>query len=187
MSATAKRFTIDEFLAHPAGFERNELVRGEVREMTPTSGGHGLVATNFVWLLSSHVRERALGWVFGDNVGYTLPNLIDTVRAPDASFVRADRLRSQDIGAGFLRLAPDLAVEVLSPTDTASELEEKLADYRAARIPLVWVTDPARRRISVHALDAPVRRLREGDVLDGGVVLPGFSCPVDAAFEGLAR
>lgn len=84
-------------------------------------------------------------------------------------------------------MAPDLVVEVLSPSETASRLEEKLDDYRACGTPLIWVIDPARRTVMIIASDAPVRWLREGDTLDGGRVLPGFTCGVAELFEGVAH
>ena len=82
------------------------------------------------------------------------------------------------IGPGLLKLAPDLAVEVLSPSESASELEEKLNDYRACGTPLIWVVDPVRRTVRIVAANAPVRWLSEGDTLDAGDVIPGFSCAV---------
>ncbi|MGQ0714899.1 MAG: Uma2 family endonuclease [Gemmatimonadaceae bacterium] len=79
-----------------------------------------------------------------------------------------------------------MAVEILSPSETASRLDEKLEDYGASRVPLVWVIDPERRTVSVIAADAPVRWLREGDTLDGGSIIPGFACPVSDLFAGIA-
>jgi Uma2 family endonuclease len=107
------------------------------------------------------------------------------VRAPDVAFVRADRMPTGRALRAFLPLAPDLAVEVLSASDTATELAEKLDDYLAAGTPLVWLVDPARRTVQVHTRDAPVRRLAAPDVLDGAPVLPGFRCAVAELFEGL--
>lgn len=180
--------TADEFLAHPAARERSELVRGVIRMMTPASAPHGIVSGNVYGLLWTFVREHRLGRCFTDGTGFALPGLPNTVRSPDAAFVRADRLPAAGVrtSSGFLPLAPDLAVEVLSPSETASDLDEKLADYLTAGTPFVWVIDPARRRVSIVAADAPVRWLREGDTLDGGTVLPGFSCAVAELFDGLA-
>jgi Uma2 family endonuclease len=103
------------------------------------------------------------------------------------SFVRAERLPAEGIGAGFLKFAPDLAIEVLSPSETASELEEKLDDYLFSGTQLIWVVDPVRRTVMIVAADTPVRWLREDDTLDGGTVVPGFTCPVSVIFEGIAR
>ncbi len=179
--------TAEDFLTHPSATERSELVRGEIRMNPPAGGVHGLVSGNVFRLLSTHVSMHRLGVCFADSTGFDLPNLPHTVRAPDASFVRTDRLPREGITARYLPLAPDLAVEVLSPSETASDLEEKLADYRTAGVSLVWVIDPSKRLVSVVAAAAPIRFLREDETLDGADVVPGFSCPVAGFFEGLTR
>ncbi len=74
-------------------------------------------------------------------------------------------------------------MEVVSPNETASDLSAKLADYQAAGTPLIWVIDPDERLVTVIAADAPIRWLREGDTLEGGDIVPGFSCPVTDLFE----
>ena len=178
----------EEFLVYDLDDEsQGELVRGELR-VTPAPGApHGMIATNLTFLLSAHVRELKVGWVFADSVGYQLVDLPRTVRRPDVSFVRADRLPAEGVGPGFLKLAPDLVVEVISPSETASELEEKLDDYRACGTLLIWVVDPAQRTVTIIASDASPRLVREGDRLDGGAVLPGFSCGVEELFVGVAR
>ena len=179
--------TPDEFLVHPQSDVKAELVRGELRVTPPAGGPHGCAASNLVALLSAHVKGRGIGRVFADGVGYELVQLPRTVRVPDASFVRAHRLPKTGIGPGLLKLAPDLAVEVLSPSESAAELEEKLDDYRACGTPLIWVIDPVRRTVMIVADDAPVRWLREADRLDGGEIVTGFSCGVAELFEGIAR
>ncbi|MDQ2665831.1 MAG: Uma2 family endonuclease [Gemmatimonadota bacterium] len=178
----------EEFLVYDMDDEeQGELVRGELR-VTPAPGApHGMIATNLAVFLSAHVRDLKVGWVFTGSVGYQLIDLPRTVRRPDVSFVRADRLPSEGVGPGFLKLAPDLVVEVLSPSETASALEEKLDDYRACGTSLIWVVDPQRRKVMIIASDAPPRWVREGDRLDGGAVLPGFSCGVADLLVGVAR
>jgi Uma2 family endonuclease len=146
-------------------------------------GRHGIIVGNLLTRLTIHVRANALGRVFSA-AGFELLNLPRTVRAPDIAFVRAERLPAEGVGAGFMRLAPDLVVEVLSPSETTSRLEEKLNDYRAAGTPLVWIIDPETRTVMVVPADGPVRRLRADDVLDGGDVIPGFLCRVAEVFEG---
>lgn len=185
--ASAMTMTAEEFLAYPVPDAKAELVRGELRVTPPAGGPHGTAASNLVFMLTTHVRQNGLGRVFGDGVGYELIRLPRTVRVPDASFVRADRLPAEGIGPGLQKLAPDLAIEVLSPSETASELEEKLDDYLVSGTALIWVVDPARRTVMTIPADAPVRWLREGDMLDGGAVVPGFACPVSDIFEGIAR
>lgn len=179
--------TVDEFLALHLPDGKAELVRGEVRVTPPPGAPHGTALSNLLLMLGIHVRANGLGRVYGDSFGYELIRLPHTVRAPDVSFVRADRLPTEGVGPGLLKHAPDLAVEVLSPGETASILEEKLDDYAVAGTPLVWVVDPVRRTVMVIAADAPVRWLREGDALDGGAIVAGFSCAVADIFEGIAR
>jgi Uma2 family endonuclease len=185
--AAAMLMTPEEFLVYPVPDAKAELVRGELRVTPPPGGPHGCAATNLVVLLSGYVRSGGLGRVFADGVGYELVQLPRTVRVPDASFVRSHRLPEEGIGPGLLKLAPDLAIEVLSPSETASELEEKLDDYRACGTSLIWVVDPVRRTVMVVASDAPVRWLHEHETLDGAEAIPGFACEVSAIFEGIAR
>jgi len=179
--------TPDEFLVYPLPDVKAELVRGELRVTPPAGGPHGCAVSNITYLLRAHVQGRGLGRVFGDGIGYELVQLPRTVRVPDASFVNADRLPKDGIGPGLLRLAPDLAIEVLSPSETASSLEEKLDDYRACDTQLIWVIDPVRRTVMIVASDSPVRWLHETDTLDAGDVVPGFHCNVAEIFEGIAR
>ena len=179
--------TVDEFLMLQLPEGKAELVRGEVRMTPPPGAPHGTAATNLLVMLANHVRSRSLGRAFGDSFGYELIRLPHTARVPDLSFVGADRLPTGGVGPGLLKIAPDLAVEVLSPSETASSLQEKLDDYASAGTPLVWVVDPIRRGVMIVATNAPVRWLREGDTLDGGGVIAGFACAVSEIFEGIAR
>ena len=103
------------------------------------------------------------------------------------SFVRTDRLPPGGIPEKPFRFAPDLAVEVISPSERRAEIEEKLYDYAVGGTPLVWLIHPRKRTVRVISADAAVRVLREGDTLDGGRVLPDFSCPVAEIFAGSAR
>ncbi len=105
------------------------------------------------------------------------------MRSPDAAFVSFERM--PDVPVGFAPVAPELAVEVLSPDDTVRELDERMDDYSAAGTRAVWVIDPDRRTVAIHSSTGPTRRLREHDTLDGADVLPGFAMPVRALFEGL--
>jgi Uma2 family endonuclease len=179
--------TVDEFLVADVPDGKVELVRGDLRVTPPPGAPHGTAAINLAVLLSNHVNEQNLGHVFGDNFGYVLTQLPHTVRVPDLSFVRADRLPPEGMGPGLLRLAPDLAVEVLSPSESALELEEKLADYSLAGTPLIWVVDPTRRTVRIMNAARPARWLHEEDTLDGDDVIPGFSCKVAKIFVRIAR
>ena len=178
--------TVDEFLVLADG-RQLELVRGEIREMTPAFEPAMTVAANLIALLIAHVQPRRLGRVYMDNGTFVLLEHRHVVRSPDVAFVRAERLPVGGVRYGPIRFAPDLAVEVLSPSDTASTLQEKLADYREAGTPLFWAVDPQTRSVTVYPFDAPPSTLREGETLTGDRVLPEFRCQIDELFEGIAR
>lgn len=155
--------------------------------MPPASGGHGGVVANLQDLLSPYARKHGLGRVFGDGVGYQSNMLPRTVRNPNLSFLQAKRLPAEGLGLrGFLKLAPDLAVEVLSPSEGEPDLMEKIDDYLSAGTSLLWVIHPERRAVMTLSLDAPVRVLRRDDILDARKVIPGFQCKVAELFEGIA-
>lgn len=178
--------TAEEFLRHPAAEGASELVNGEIVYMSPAGAVHHIVGGALFAQLWAYVEAHGLGDAFMDNVGYYLPipgRKRDTVRAPDVSFVAAGRLA--EVPRGFLRLAPDLAVEVLSPENTAADMDARMADYFAAGTRLLWVVDPDRRTVAVHSPHAPARWLAERDVLEGDDVVPGFTLPVAALFRRL--
>jgi Uma2 family endonuclease len=108
------------------------------------------------------------------------------VRAPDIAFVHAERLAGVDLRK-FIPFAPDLAVEVLSPTDRRSVINRKAAEYVAAGSRLAWVFDPETRTVTVHEPGVAPRLLREQDTLEAGVVIPGFRCEIAVLFAGLPR
>jgi len=180
-----RRMTADEFFADPDVPELAELVDGEVVTLTTPPPIHGWISGNVYDALSAHVRPRGLGRVFGDNVPYTLGS--HKVRVPDVSFIRTERGPGPPPRRGGWPLAPDLAVEVLSPSDTHAVVRRKLADYFGAGTPLVWLVDPDEWGVEVHTPDAAARWIDESGTLDGGAVLPGFSVPVADIFRGVAR
>ena len=159
-----------------------ELVDGQyVRKAMGSESG--LVNCFVIRFLSNYVSEKSLGWIFDSNTGYQCFPRSKRVRKPDTSFVRKDRLSAEKIPKGWMKIAPDLAVEVLSPRDRAGELNAKLVDYRKAGIPLVWVIDPETRTVVVHESGNPLQRLLEStDTLTGDDVIPGFSIKVADLF-----
>ncbi|HEX7123366.1 MAG TPA: Uma2 family endonuclease [Gemmatimonadaceae bacterium] len=187
VGAPVMSMTVEEFLATNLPDGKWELVRGEPRVTPPPGASHGGTVMNLALLLGPFVKERRLGRVFADNVGYELVRLPRTVRVPDLSYVRHDRLPTDGLRPGVFTFAPDLVVEVLSPSEGASELQEKVDDYHLSGTRLIWVVDPARRTVTILADDAPARSLHEGDTLDGGRIVPGFTCLVSELFEGIAR
>jgi Uma2 family endonuclease len=121
------------------------------------------------------------------DTGFKIASDPDTVRAPDVAYVTAERLPPPEQRPGYFEGAPDLAVEIVSPTDTVSELGEKVEEYLAVGVRGIWIVDPANRTVTVHEPGQPVRILRELDTLEGGDVVPGFRCPVSELFAGVRR
>jgi len=160
---------------------RRELVRGEVREMAPAGGEHGSTSMDVGIRLGIFVIENRLGRVFAAETGFIIERDPDTVLAPDCAFVRADRV-PRPMPRGYLPLAPDLAVETLSPDDRPGEVRDKIDRWLAAGVRQVWVIDPRRRTVSVHRPESPPRVLEEGGSLDGGDILPGFRAKVADLF-----
>ena len=184
---TTALHTAADLLKLPENGMRYELVEGELRAMTPASGAHGLVTGRLFLALGQHVQTHGLGELFTEATGFQLRRDPDTVRCSDIAFVRAERLPPEGLGPGFLELAPDLAVEVVSPSDTVSELGEKVEEYARAGVRAIWVVDPTNRTVTTHEAGHTVRLLRENDVLDGGEVVPGFQYRVAALFAGVRR
>jgi len=160
---------------------RHELVAGViVAEPFPTPR-HDRVRWRLERLLRAHVETGDLGEVFGDT-GYVLARDPDTVRGPDLSFVARDRLSNFD-DARYFSGAPDLAVEILSPSNRRGEMHAKVADYLAAGARLVWVFDPKRKSVTTYRTLLAPRRLESNESLDGEDVLPGLVIPLEAIFE----
>jgi Uma2 family endonuclease len=162
---------------------RTELVRGRVVREPAAGFEHGRLAATVAVLLSRFVEERRLGVVVGAETGFVLADAPPVVRAPDAAFVAAARLPVGTTAIkGFARLAPDLAVEIVSPSNTAAEIRDKVRDYLAAGVRLVWVLRPRDGTITVSRPGTRARVRRAGHVLDGQDVLPGFGVAVAEVF-----
>lgn len=183
VAPTDRLVTADEMLTLPDDDLRHELVRGEHYVNPPPGARHSKIGIRLIALLLRHLEQGASGEVFGPDAGFILSRAPDTVRAPDVSFVRAERIPTSGVPEGYLDGAPDLAVEILSPTDSIIEMEEKVAEYLATGARAVWVINPKRRTVTVHAPGAPIRVLGEGDRLDGGDAVPGFACEVRELFD----
>jgi Uma2 family endonuclease len=159
-----------------------ELVEGRVVSMAPTGGEHGRVEVRFASVLDQFVSDRRLGKVLGGEVGIYTRRSPDTVRGADVLFISGERYASLRRPTGFLDVAPDLIVEVLSPDDRVSDLLQKLREYFAIGVRLVWVADPGARVVFAYRSLTDVREFREADRLPGDDVLPGFEFPVALLF-----
>lgn len=171
------RMTAEDLLA--LSDEKNyELVDGKLVGMN-MSGLSSEVAAILISQLINFGRPLKLGSVFGADCGYQCFSFApQQVRKPDVSFIAAGRISDAEKEAGFVKVAPDLAVEVISPRDGFHHTEEKIAEYLTAGVRLVWIIDPLARIAIVHRQDSSYERLGIDDSLKGEDVLPGFECRI---------
>ncbi len=181
MMSTAITITTAQQLFQANLHERCELVRGELRMMSPSGAAHGAVVVNVTLHLGSFVKANDLGRVFGAETGFIIARDPDSVRAPDVAFVRQTRLEG-GIPAQFFPGAPDIAVEVLSPSDSASKVHEKAEDWLRAGCQEVWLVDPQRKTVSKCTLSgSSVLHAPQETIISD--LLPGFQLPVAELFK----
>ena len=173
--------TAEELFNMPDDGYRYELVRGKLRKMAPTGGEHADISADIHISLGVYVRENRLGRTRIAEPGFILERDPDSVRAPDIAFVGQERIEAIGKTTRYWPEAPDLAIEVISPNDRYSEVNEKVADYLAAGTRMVVVVNPRNRTVNVHTPDNTIT-LEMGDTLDGGEVVPGWQMPVADMF-----
>lgn len=163
---------------------RFELFQGTLHEMSPSSFDSSEIGMRLGILLGSYVFEHDLGILSGENGGYRLERDPDSVVAPDVGFVTKARKHLRPRGRGSFPGPPDLAIEVISPTDEAADIRRKQALYERTGTPLVWWIDPKHRTATVHAPGQPPRHLTDAEYLDGESVVPGFTMKLADLFDG---
>lgn len=183
VSSAARRWTAHELMALPRGERRFELVAGELRVVSPAGRRREQAGARLGALLRAHVLRHGLGAVFLADIAFHLTREPDTVLAPDVSFVRAERVPPGGVALGWFPGAPDLAVELLSPSDRILAVEDQATAYLEAGGRAVWVVNARHRRVTVHAAGATPRVLGPDDRLDGGEIVPGFGCLVRELFD----
>jgi len=179
--------TAEEFFDSPYA-ESCELVRGKVvpkggkfELIMPTGAKHGAVTDELETRLSNFVRENKLGRVFAAETGFVLTQ--GTVRGIDISFVGKEKIAEFGIPDTFFPVAPDLAVEVISPGNTSDEIQSKIEQYLSAGTKLIWIVYPKQKMIHVHRQSNLIKVLRELDELDGEDILPNFRCKLSEIFD----
>lgn len=180
MSETARQYTADDLLRLPKDGCKYELVKGELR-VSPAGLRHEKIGMRLGQLLLNFAEQHRLGDVYGSSAGFKLPN--GDVRSPDVSFMRADRLPDGQAPEGFAEFLPDLAIEIVSPTDRAPEIAEKIGEYLTHGVQMVWLVEPRHQTITVYRSMTDVMTLHAADELRGDPVLPGFSCRVQQVFK----
>jgi Uma2 family endonuclease len=169
----------------PSGPVRYELREGELRIMAPPGDEHGDVEFTIGLLLGIHGQQQGHGRGRSGDSGIILRRDPDTVVGADAVFLTRDQLPPRRSPEGYLETIPALVVEVRSKNDTNTKVAEKVVDYLAAGVRVVWVADPGRQTLTVHRPGEPPLELGVGDTLTAEGIIPGFAVPVARLFEGL--
>ncbi len=181
-----KTCTDEEFMALSRDGHRYELVNGELVDMGNSGAKHGYIAIILSSALFAVVMAQKLGALFDSSTAFNMKN--GNKRSPDISFFAKERLQElDDLPTSFLDGAPDLAIEILSPTNTIEEINDKLVEYFENGSRLVWVINPSQHYVLVYrSSQEPDRLLKSIDSLDGEEVVPGFTFPVANLFQKLS-
>jgi Uma2 family endonuclease len=184
---------LEELERSPDDFHRRDLVRGRLIDMPPAWYRSSRVAFTIAYQLELFIREHHLPMtVAGADAGIRIaepkaPGLPPEVVSPDASVVSNDKL-PPDMPPGFWSFVPDIAVEVLSPSDPWRDVQDKIDAYMDAGTPLLWIVDPRRHMATVYRPGQSPVTLRDlDDVLDGADVLPGFGVTLREVFDRPTR
>jgi Uma2 family endonuclease len=176
---TEKPATVADLLRMPKDGRLYELVDGEIL-VSPAGMRHSEIAAKIVHIIATYLEKRPIGKVFTENVGIALPN--GNVRSPDVTFVGTEKLPPGELTEGFGELVPDLAVEVLSPSDRLKEVGRKIGEFLDCGVPVVWLVDPRRESVVLYRSLSDTQQFTADDTITGEPVLPGFSCKVAQFF-----
>ena len=182
-AAETKVITADELLRLDAKGVRGELIRGVLCETMPTGHEHGRVVINLGTELRNFVKTRKLGSLTASDSGVWLERDPDTVREPDIAYFSAERMPPGVRVTGYAETPPDLVVEVVSPSNTIREVNDKAFMWLGYGVRLVWVVYQYTRTVDVYQSGRAVTTLTDDDTLDGLDILPGFACGVSEIFE----
>ncbi|MCX6024070.1 MAG: Uma2 family endonuclease [Chloroflexi bacterium] len=182
MTTAKKLMTTEEFMALPDDGRRRELLDGEVVELAPVNGDHAQVEALVAHYLLLDVLPSARGVVWTGDPAFIVRHNPDRTRCPDVCLFVAGRIPSREERQHALRVIPDLIVEVISPGDTAAEVQQKTGEWLAAGARLVWNVYPMLQQVVAYRSLSDVRTYAAEDTLDAEPVLPGFACPVAKLF-----
>ncbi len=183
LSTKTRNWSEAELMSLPKVGGKYELVEGELR-VTPAGHPHESIVMEIAAEMKLFVKKHRLGRVWASNLGYWMKN--GNLRSPDVSFVEESRFRSMTRDSeGFLYGAPDLSVEILSPSNTVKAMEEKAVEYFENGSKIVWIVNPDDQTVLILRPDGSEKVLNVRDILDGEDVIPGFSLVVSELFEDL--
>ena len=179
----AKLLTAADLLRLYSKGIRGELIRGELRETMSAGVNHGKIVINLGSELRYFVKPRRLGSLMGSDTGIILERNPDTVREPDIAFISAAKMPLGMDVPGYSEVVPDLVVEIASPNDSRREVDDKVQMWLSYGVRLVWAIYPATRTVESHPQRGAPTLLTALDTLDGGEVLPGFTCKLSDIFD----
>ncbi len=183
MTSSTKSYTANDLANLADDGQSYELVRGELRTMTPARFEHGVIGLNLAMTLRVFVKANKMGKVVNADTGFFIESKPDTVRAPDVAFVSQKRIAKLGVPKKFFPGPPDLAVEVVSPSDPMDEVIEKAELWIKTGTEMVWVVSPDKKIITVIRKEADSVLLTDKDILQGEPTLPGFQIPVQEIFS----
>lgn len=181
--AISQLTTADDLIEMEDDGYRYELIAGELIRMPPAKPIHGWQGAEILMAVGTFAKPRRLGIVFDSSIGYQFGHDPDTVLEPDVSFIRTERVPPRQDWEQYFTVAPDLVVEVISPSERRGHITRKVRIYLDAGVRLLWLVDPKRRTATIHAPGRPPRLLNLADDLDGEDVLPGFRLPLRVLFD----
>ncbi|GIK43363.1 MAG: restriction endonuclease [Chloroflexota bacterium] len=177
----AKLITGEELLAM-GDIGPCELIDGRIVPMSPTGGEHAYIEFYLGSEISNFVQPKKLGWVLGGEVGIYTRRQPDRVRGADVAFISKNRSPRRPT-RGFLEVAPELVVEIMSPDDRWQDVQQKLEEYFSIGVEWVWIVEPENRAIYVYRSGTEAQKFGEDDIIQGEGVLAGFSLSVANLFS----
>lgn len=159
-----------------------ELIDGRIVSISPTGKRHGSLEYLIARLLGEFVEQRGLGEVFVGEPGIYIRHNPDRIRAADVVFISNERA-AQDESEGYFQVAPELVVEVISPSDGWEDINEKLEDYFSIGVERVWICQPKRKNMLVYRSPQEFIKFESNEILAGEGILNGFELPLSKLFK----
>lgn len=171
--------TVEDLLNMPEDGMKHELVDGEI-VVSPTGWKHSKITIKIIHILATFLEEHPIGELGSPDLGVWLSN--GNLRCPDVTFVRNEKLPKEEDAHKFAEFIPDLAVEVLSPSDRMSFVSEKIHEFLRNGVPIVWLVDPVGKTVTEYRSLSEIKQYSGDDMISAEPVLPGFSCSISRFF-----
>ncbi len=175
--------TADDLLSLHGEGVRGELIQGVLHKTMASGVRHGKIVVRLVSALFDHSEPKGLGTLVASDSGVLLERDPDTVREPDIAFTSAEKMPLGADITGYAEVVPDLVIEIRSPSEGRRVVYDKACMWISHGVRLVWVIHPDTRTVDVHRPGSPVATLAGDDTIDGGDILPGFTCALATVFD----